>query len=437
MYLSRRFYIIAAVVIVVVALGAAVPQLIVVGRVLLWLLVAAVVADCCLLWMRRHGIGAIRTMAQRFSNGDDNEVSLHVESDFPIHLRLNVIDEIPVEFQDRHVSFRLKLRPHEGKTIVYRLRPTKRGSYDFGLTRVFTTTLLGLVERRHSLGRPQSVKVYPSFLMLRHYELLAISRRLTDIGIKRIRRPGNNTEMEQIRDYVVGDDFRTINWKATARRGALMVNEYQAERSQQVISVIDEGRAMQQTSRGLTLLDSAINASLVLSYVAMSRDDKAGLITFGPKVSSYIAPRRQSGQLSTLLDGLYNEHTTFAESDFSALLGFVNANVRQRSLLILYTSLPDMVSLRRKLPYLRQLAQRHRLIVVFFADRELRDFITQKPRSTEDYYQQTIARRYDSDQRLVASTLRQNSILTILTLPEQLSVDVINKYLELKSANMV
>lgn len=437
MYLSRRFYIIAVVVIVVVALGAVVPQLLVVGRVLLWLLVAAVAFDCGLLWMRRHGIGASRTMAPRFSNGDDNEVALRLESDYPIPLRLNVIDEIPVEFQDRHVSFHLNLRPREGKTIVYRLRPTKRGSYDFGLTRVFASTPLNLVERRLSLGEPQSVKVYPSFLMLRHYELLAISRRLTDIGIKRVRRPGNNTELEQIRDYVVGDDFRTINWKATARRGALMVNEYEAERSQQVICVIDEGRAMQQTSRGLTLLDSAINASLVLSYVAMSRDDKAGLITFGPKVSSYIPPRRQSGQLNLLLEGLYKEHTTFSESDFSALLSFVNANVRQRSLLILYTSLPDMVSLRRQLPYLRQLGHHHKLVVVFFADKELRDFIAQKPRTTEEYYQQTIARRYDSDQRLVASTLRQNGILTILTLPEQLSVDVVNKYLELKSANMV
>lgn len=437
MYLSRRFYIIAVVVIVVVALGAVVPQLLVVGQALLWLLVAAVAVDCGLLWMRRHGIEASRTMAQRFSNGDDNEVALRLESDYPIPLRLNVIDEIPVEFQDRHVSFRLKLRPREGKTIVYRLRPTKRGSYEFGLTRVFASTPLNLVERRHSLGQPQSVKVYPSFIMLRHYELLAISRRLTDIGIKRVRRPGNNTEMEQIRDYVVGDDFRTINWKATARRGSLMVNEYEAERSQQVISVIDEGRAMQQTSRGLTLLDSAINTSLVLSYVAMSRDDKAGLITFGSKVSSFIPPRRQSGQLSLLLEGLYREHTTFAESDFSALLGFVNANVRQRSLLILYTSLPDMVSLRRQLPYLRQLGRRHKLLVVFFADKELRDFMAQKPHSTEEYYQQTIARRYDSDQRLVASTLRQNGILTILTLPEQLSVDVVNKYLELKSANMV
>ena len=119
--------------------------------------------------------------------------------------------------------------------------------------------------------------------MLRQYELLAISNRLTDLGIKRIRRVGHNTEFEQIKEYVKGDDYRTINWKASARRHQLMVNVYQDERSQQIFNVIDKGRVMQQAFRGMTLLDYAINASLVLSYVAMHKEDKAGIVTFNEK----------------------------------------------------------------------------------------------------------------------------------------------------------
>ena len=245
MYLRYRFYYLLSAVILIIAMGYAVPPLFTIGRILFWLLVALVVVDMVLLWSRR-GIHVFRTLSPRFSNGDDNPVSIRLESNYPFAISTEVIDEVPPVFQRRDILFKADVRKMGEATITYQLRPTERGIYSFGRVRVFASTLLGLVQRRYTCCEPQDVKVYPSYMMLRQYELLAMSNNLTEMGIKRIRRIGNNTDFEQIKDYIVGDDYRTINWRATARRHQLMVNVYQDERSQQVFSVIDKGRMMQQ-----------------------------------------------------------------------------------------------------------------------------------------------------------------------------------------------
>lgn len=428
-------------VILVVALGFAVPPLFTIGRVLFWMLVVAVVIDFILLyfpWNKPQNIRAFRTVSPRFSNGDDNPVSIRLESNYPFSVRAEVIDEVPHVFQRRNILFKADLRKKGDTTITYQLRPTERGVYGFGRVRVFASTLLGLVQRRYTCCEPQDVKVYPSYMMLRQYELLAMSNNLQEMGIKRIRRIGHNTDFEQIKDYVTGDDYRTINWRATARRHQLMVNVYQEERSQQVYSVIDKGRMMQQSFQEMTLLDYAINAALVLSYVAVNKQDKAGLITFSDQFGSFVPASRQQGQMQTLQEALYAEHTQFGETDYSALLAGLSRHVRQRALLILYTSFTSMAALRRQLQYLRQLAVHHRLLVVFFEDEEMTEFITHQSSlntshfSTEQVYQHVIAEKFAYEQRLIVQTLRQYGIQALLTTPRNLSVDVINKYLEMK-----
>lgn len=433
MYLQRRFYYLMAVVIACMASGYAVAPMFLVGRVLLLLLLLAVVADVVMLWHRR-GLSVTRQMSVRFSNGDDNPVSIRLESNYEFPLTIEVLDEIPFVFQRRDLCFKASIRKRGETTVNYCLRPTERGIYGFGLVRVFVSTPLRLVQRRYSCGKPHDVKVYPSYLMLRQYELLAMSNNLKEIGIKRIRRIGHNTDFEQIKDYIVGDDYRTINWRATARRHQLMVNVYQEERSQQVFSVIDKGRMMQQTFHGMTLLDYAINASLVLSYVAINRQDKAGLVSFSNKFETFVPASRQPGQMQTIQEALYAEQTQFDETDFSALLAGLAMHSTRRSLLILYTSFTSMPALRRQLSFLRQLAMRHRLLVVFFEDEELKEFIMQKSsNSTEHLYQRIIAEKFAYEQRLIVRTLRQYGIQSLLTTPKNLSVDVINKYLEIKS----
>ena len=436
MFLTKRFYILVLVVILLLGGGYLFGSLFIIGQLGLLALLLALAFDGYLLY-RTKGIQAFRQCAGRFSNGDDNEVSLRIESRYSYPVRLIVIDEVPVIFQQRNVHFELSLLPNEGKTLTYRLRPTRRGEYGFGFIRVFTTTRIGLISRRATCGRPETVKVYPSYLMLHRYELLAMSDNLTELGIKRIRRAGHQTEFEQIKEYVKGDDYRTINWKASARRHQLMVNVYQDERSQQIYSVIDKGRVMQQAFRGMTLLDYAINASLVLSYVAMRKDDKAGLVTFNEYFDTFVPASKQVGQMQTLLENLYKQETTFGETDFSALCGHLGKHVNKRSFLVLYTNFSNMTSLNRQLVYLQQLARQHRVLVVFFEDADLKEYIAGKSVTNEDYYRHVIAEKFAFEKRLIVSTLKQHGIYSLLTTPDKLSIDVINKYLEMKSRQLL
>lgn len=435
MYLTLRFYTTAVAVALLIAAGYWWHPLYVLGIAALVALAVLWLADFAMLWHRR-GIEAERECSDRFSNGDENEVRLNIDSRYPFAVRLNVVDEVPFVFQRRDVSFRHKLQAGGACGIIYRLRPTERGVYGFGKIRVFATTVIGLNERRYTCGEPVDVKVYPSYLMLNRYEILAMSNNLSELGIKRIRRVGNNTEFEQIKDYVQGDDFRTINWKATARRNQLMINLYRDERSQQIINVIDKGRVMQQAFDNMTLLDYAINASLVLSYVAVKKDDKAGLITFNEEFRDFVQPNKSPGQMQTILETLYAQETDFGESDFSSLLLNVNRLVRKRSLLVLYTNFIGLNSLHRQLPYLRQLNRQHRLLVVFFADSQLQEFIASKANDTEEYFQQVIAEKTEREKELIVSTLRRQGILSLLTTPRNLSVNVINSYLDLKARQM-
>ena len=436
MYLTKRFYIVLAFLVLMTGAGYVFPLLFDVGRWMFLALVILVFVELFLLYHER-GMMASRTLSERFSNGDDNEVNIRVESIYSFPVRLEIIDEIPPVFQRRDVLFRLKLAMGEGKNIRYKLRPTERGVYSFGHVRVFASTPIGLVQRRFTLCQPCDVKVYPSYLMLTRYELLAMSNILAEMGIKKIRKVGNHTEFEQIKDYVSGDDFRLINWRATARTSRLMVNVYQDERSQQVFNIIDKGRVMQQAFRGMTYLDYAINASLVLSYIAMRKEDKAGVVTFSDHFEDFVPASRRTGHMQNILEMLYRQQTRFAESDYSALVAEVNQHITKRSLLILYTNFANRISMERQLPYLLQLNRRHRLLVVFFEDHEVKDYLATRSESDEEYYRHVVAEQFAYEQRLIVSSLKQRGILALLTTPEALSVDVLNKYLEIKTRELL
>ena len=437
MFLTRRLYIALTAVILCIAAGWWWMPLFHIGRLLLLLLLLAICADGVMLWLRKS-IRAGRLCSNRFSNGDDNQVRLWVESDYPFNVALEIIDEIPHVFQRRDICFLMAFRPGEGRReLSYRLRPTRRGVYGFGRIRVFVTTRLGLLQRRYTCGEAQDVKVYPSYLMLHHYEFLAIHQNLKETGIKRIRRVGHHTEFEQIKDYVQGDDYRTINWRATARRHQLMVNVYQDERSQHIYHLIDKGRVMQQAFNGMTLLDYAINASLVLSHVAVKKGDQAGLITFADHIDTMLPASRHSGHMQRMLETLYAQQTDFGETDFSALCVHVNKHVLRTSLLIVYTNFIGMVALRRQLPFLQQLSRRHRVLVVFFEDVELADYAATPAVNEEDECRHVMAEKFIYEKQLMVSTLRQCGIYALLTAPDNLSVNVVNRYIEMKSQGLL
>jgi len=431
MFLRRRFYLLLLTVALITGLGYAFAPLFTVGRWLVLGLLLATVADIILLWYKR-AITAERHLSHRFSNGDDNPVTISVESTYSFPISVDVIDELPFQFQCRNNISHFVLQSSIF-SFQYLLRPTCRGVYAFGHVLVFVSTRLGLVERRYACSEPCDVSVYPSYQRLHQYELMAISQNLQEPGLKRIRRIGHNTEFEHIRDYLRGDDYRTVNWRATARLSRPMVNVYQDERSQQVFSIIDKGRVMQQAFQGMTLLDYAVNASLALSYVAMRKEDRAGLITFADNLDTFVAADRRPGYINKLMETLYAEQTDFEETDFSALSVAIGRHVSKRSLLILYTNFMGLVSLQRQLPFLQQIARRHRLLVVFFDDIELQQFVASPAETAEERCQQEVAEKFIAEKQVISATLRQYGILSLLTTPQELTVGVINRYLAVRA----
>ncbi|UOQ99276.1 DUF58 domain-containing protein [Hymenobacter sp. 5317J-9] len=384
-----------------------------------------------------------RVMGDKLANGSDNDVQIYLENRYRFPIRTETIDEIPHQFQRRDVLFRVAVQPGETQIINYQLRPTKRGEYEFGALNIYAASPLGLLRRRFRYEQGRTVPVYPSFLQMRQYELLAIHNRLTEAGVKRIRRVGHSMEFEQIRPYVPGDDPRSINWQATARRAgtgaadALVVNHFQDERAQQVYCLIDKGRVMRMPFDGLSLLDYAINATLVVSNIALLKHDKAGLLTFSNRPGAALAADRRPGHLLKLLEILYRQKTKYLETDFELLYTTVRTHVKQRSLLILFTNFETLHGMQRQLPYLRRMAKDHLLLVVFFENTELREYLNAPAATTEDVYNQTIAEKFAQEKRQIVLELQRYGIYSLLTAPQDLTVSTINKYLEFKARGLI
>lgn len=409
----------------------------IIGKIYLGALLVALIVDISLLYRRGTQFTAYREMTERFSNGDENPVVIYLENRYPYAVSVKVIDETPVQFQRRDVEFLVRMEPGAFKVLRYTLRPVKRGEYTFGTINVFTAGFFQLAERRHKFSGDVTVPVYPSYIQMRKYELLAISSRLTMAGIKKIRRIGHNIELDYIREYVRGDDPRTVNWKATARRSKLMVNQYMDEKAQPVYSVVDMGRVMKMPFMEMTLLDYAINASLVISNIAILKSDKAGLITFSHKTDSFLKAERNSVQMHKIMDILYRQKTGFLESNYELLYALVKRKINQRSLLLLYTNFESVSSMQRQLPYLRSIAKLHLLVVIFFRNTELKTFLETPAGSMEEVYQKTIAQKFEYEKKQIVKELKAHGIQAVLTTPENLTVDTINKYLELKARGMI
>jgi uncharacterized protein (DUF58 family) len=436
-FLNTIVYYIAGGAALVYVLSYFFPQLFFLGGMILLLLVVAVIVDALILYAKRQGLTAARVAADRFSIGDPNKVVLSIRNHYPYHIRIGIIDELPFQFQERNWWRSAWIARGDLYQLEYTLKPLTRGEYRFGNINVFAHGPLRLVIRRYSMAAAQTVKVYPSFFQMRRYRLLAVHNRLRQAGVKPVRKLGHSMEFEHIRDYVRGDDYRTINWKATGRQANLMVNNYTDERSQQIYCLINKGRVMKMPFEGMTLLDHAINASLVLSNVALVKQDKAGLVTFAENTDTFIPADKKPTQMNLLLEALYRQQTRFLEADYEKLFSVIRNRVTNRSLLVLFTNFESLESLQRELPALKKMARYHLLLVIFFENTELRSLLEKKALTLEDIYIKTIAEKFFFEKKLMVKELQKHGILSILTAPQHLTVNTINKYLELKTRTLI
>lgn len=436
-YLRNRFFWCMGALVVAFAAGFWWPPLYFAAQVALLAFMVLVVVDGLILFARNYRFRIRRKLPRVLSLGDGTTVKIELQNRNRLKLRIGLIDELPYQLQIRDYYQELSLAPEEQVVLDYNIRPLSRGAYAFGDIILFLSTTLGLLERRYTKSAAMELPVYPSIVQMKQFELRAFERTSMPGGLKQMRRIGHSYEFDQIKNYVRGDDYRSINWKATGRRAQLMVNQYEDERAQQVYCIIDKSRVMRMPFDGLTLMDHAINTSLVLSNIALKKHDRAGLLTFSDKLGAVVKADSKAAQLNKILQTLYKESERSTEANYELLYYFSRKLVSGRSLMVLFTNFESMYALDRALPILRRISAFHLLVVVFFENTAIRDFANKAPHTVEGIYQQTVARKFLAEKGAMVQKLKQFGIQAVLTRPEDLSMNTINKYLELKARGLI
>jgi len=437
LYIHPNFFKILAVLVGGFVLSFWIPLLYSICWMLVTVLGALALLEYSILFREKEGIQAERFGPAKLSNGDPNSLVIRLRSKYTFISHLEIIDELPVQFQKRDFMHRLKLIPKGETEYDYTVRPVERGEYVFGDLNIYASSSIRLIRRRFRFQKDQIMPVYPSLIQMQKYDFLAISNKLTSLGLKKIRRIGHTQEFEQIKEYIEGDDVRTINWKATAKRTGLMVNQYQDEKSQPIYCLVDTGRVMKMPFEGLTLLDYAINTTLAFSNVALKKGDKTGLLAFSKAINSFVPAASKITHLNQILEKLYSIQTDFKDSNYGLLYAQVKRKITHRSLLLLFTNFEHPSALKRQLPYLRGLAKQHLLVVVFFENTEMEHLIHAPAEKIQDIYHKTIAEKHQHEKQIMRRELIRNGIQVVLTKPEELTINTINKYLEIKARGML
>lgn len=436
-YLKDRFFYVLAVAVAVFILGYSYSILFGLGQLLLIALILAAAIDWFTLRSVAKRITVTRQMNEKLSLGDSQKVEYQLNNTSKNNFHFQLIDEFPDQLQYRAKQESGIIQAEETIDIQTYIRPLVRGAYHFGKTNIYISSpLLGLIERRISMENEAMVKVVPSVIQMRKYALEVFAKTATMAGIRKVRTIGENDEFEQIRQYQQGDNFKSINWKASSRRNELMINQFQNTRSQNIYSIIDKGRSMKMPFNGMTLLDYAINTSLVISNIVLKKYDKAGLITFSEKIGQVVKSENLPKQLSLLSETLYNQKTGFKESNHELLFYYLRQHLKRRSILLYFTNFENIYDLEKNLDYLKSLNRRHLMVIIFFNNTELQAAKNKPIESISDIYVNTFAAKALMEKEQIRDRLKANGIQTILTEPENLSVNVINKYLEIKAKRM-
>lgn len=378
-----------------------------------------------------------RSMTKVLSLGDSNRIVLKVHNRMLRPIQFRIIDELPFQLQERDFSIEGNIPGKQVFVADYHITPKERGDFDFGDTHVFVRSPWGLAERRWTSKTNFVVRVYPSIIQMKRYQLMSIEKLQRFHGVVKTRRVGHNYEFDQIKNYVEGDDYRSINWKATSRANELMVNQYTDEQAQPVYCLIDKSRQMNLPFNGMTLLDYAINASLVISNVTLQKKDRIGLVTFGEGIDTMMKASTNPRQLSIILESLYAEKPNEYDANYPLLYKVMNSLATNRSLLFLFSNIESKHHMNRILPQLLRLHKRHLLVVIFFRNDEMEDYAGEYAEDTMGIYKRTAAGKMIADKQVLINSLRQHGIHVMLSRPDELTIDTLNKYLELKARGMI
>jgi uncharacterized protein (DUF58 family) len=379
-----------------------------------------------------------RKMDERFAMGAENPVSVKIRNRTRRPVKFIVKDEYPPQMElldPREAS--LTVPTNRSRTWTYQLLPTGRGKYNFGNTALRFRTKLGLLWKQYNYATTQDVKVYPNIREAKKNELYAHRNRRPDPGIRRMQLRGQGREFESMREFVTGDEIRHISWHATARRGKVITRQYTIERSQNVVVLLDTGRLMTARIGKLSKLDHAINAALSIAYVAASGGDNVGLLAFARRVISYLPPRRGRDQINRVMESLYNLEPQLIEPSYARSFNFFSSNCKRRSLVIILTDLVDRDASAELLVHTSKLIPRHLPLIVTIGDTDLRELVRSRPNTPAEVYQQGVAEEILRQREEALSRIRHAGGLALDVPARQLSIALVNKYLEVKERGLL
>ena len=374
---------------------------------------------------------------QKLSLGADNPIKIYVRNRSRRSATVWLRDEPPDAFTISERLLSGQIEPRRSWEATYTIHPLRRGDYQFGNLNLRWQGPLGLAIRQGNLPLTEPVKVYPNLLDVRRYDLLLRRNRLQEIGLRNTRQFGEGTEFERLREYLPDDEYRRIDWKATARRNRPVTVEYQTERSQNVIALLDVGRMMQSPVAQMAKLDYVVNAVLLLGYVATGKGDKMGMMSFASEVQHYLSPRQGRGQFYRMLELLYAVEAQPVESDYGRAISYLVAKQRKRSLVVIFTDLTHGISLDSLVKHASLLARRSLPLVVTISDPDVVQAAQQQPEDSQTAYQRMAAAQLLDQRQVTLDHLRQQGVLTLDVPANKLSIAVINRYLELKAKTML
>jgi uncharacterized protein (DUF58 family) len=363
-----------------------------------------------------------------------NAMSLTVLNRSRLGVNLELLDDLPDALRPQGNRGKLVVAAHNRGTFSFTVRPGQRGKFALGDVFVRGLAMLRLSrwQRRYRLGG--EARVYPNLTDLRHWDYLAQARRLQEAGYRPLRRPGEGREFESLRDYVTDDDFRDIDWKATARRSKPITRQYEAERSQNLIILIDCGRMMAAETEGMTKLDHAVNAALMMAHVATAMDDAVGWIAFAERILRMRPPRKAKDQVARLADDLYELQVELVEPNYVAAFAPLKSRMRKRALVAVFTDIVDLESSERLVAYSASLFPQHLPLLIAIRDAELESLSMAAPGRVDDVYAAAVATRLLERRSLALAAMRRRGALVLDVAPHEITTRAVNQYLAVKAA---
>jgi uncharacterized protein (DUF58 family) len=387
-------------------------------------------------------IEVARHMPRRFMIGEENEVQITISHRLPRRFTLMIKDEYPPDLELRGERLLTAMPRRNGgvqrqATVSYKLYAASRGDYGFGDMVLRWRSPWGLVVKQARVNAAESVKVYPNINEARRHELSAQRSRQLLLGFRKARIRGQGREFESLRDYVRGDEMRHISWMATARRGRLITKQYQIERNQSIVVMIDAGRLMTSRIEHLSKLDHAINAALAIGYVATRGGDNIGLLVFNRQVTTYLPPQRGHAQLAEMTEALYNVKAQMIEPSYARAFQYLSQNCKRRSLVVILTDLVDRDASAELLAYTATLLPRHLPLIVTIGDKDLRALVARQPHDVTEVYQQSVAEELLQQREEALARITELGGLALDVPAGQLSIQLVNKYLEVKERGLL